>query len=151
MEARRKRPRPPGILAWVFLLALLPSCTSAQTLAGRLLDASAGTPIALGRVILADLEGKPAVYTVADVEGSFTLTAPEPGQYWVSAQSVFYWDFADGPVTLSASDTILVEFRLSPHPTQLEELVVEGERRPWRMVLGGYYDRERSGLGWYLD
>jgi len=116
-----------GISVYFAFLTIHPSALPAQTLAGRLLDASAGTPIALGRVSLADLDGDPVVFTVADTEGFFSLTAPGPGDFWVSAQSLFYWDFADGPVTLSSSDTILVEFRLTPHPTQLDELVVRGE------------------------
>lgn len=132
-------------------LCIFPTALSAQTLAGRLLDASAESPIALGRVTLVDLEGLPVVFTVADTDGTFVLTAPEAGEYWVSAQSLFYWEFSDGPITLGAADTLLVEFRLTPHPTELEELVVEAESRPWRAVLGGYYERERSGLGWFVD
>ena len=146
-------PRPLATSLWGSGLLFFCLATSAagQTLAGRLLDGSAGTPIALGRVTLADMEGHPLVFTLTDKDGAFLLTAPEAGDYWVNAQSLFYWDFADGPVSLSPADTLLVEFRLTPNPTLLEELVVRGERRPLRMVAGGYYEREKSGLGWYLD
>jgi len=122
-----------------------------QTIAGQLLDTSTGTAIPLGRVTLVDLDGHPLIFTVADKDGYFLLDAPEAGDYWVNAQSLFYWDHSDGPVSLALADTVIVEFRLTPNPMKLEELVVRGERRPWRMVAGGYFDRESSGLGWYLD
>jgi hypothetical protein len=112
------------------LLGILPPSLSAQTLAGRLLDASRESPIALGRVTLVDLEGLPVVFTVADTDGSFVLMGPEEGDYWVTAQSLFYWEYSDGPITLLEADTVLVEFRLVPNPTELDELVVEAERRP---------------------
>lgn len=140
-----------NLLGMGIVMITLATPAAGQALAGRLLDASAGEPIALGRVTLVDIEGRPLVVTIADAEGYFLLTAPEAGEYWVNAQALFYWDFFDGPVSLGPADTLLVEFRLTPNPTQLEELVVEGERRPWRMVVGGYYDRKESGLGWYLD
>lgn len=139
------------VLAGLLGLVTFPHSATGQTLAGRLLDASGGDPIALGRVTLVDLEGHPVVFTVADQDGYFALSAPHGGEYWVNAQSLFYWDFSDGPVSLAPADTLLVEFRLTPNPMQLEELVVRGEQRPWRMVAGGYYDRKKSGLGWHLD
>jgi len=142
---------PVGTLAVPFLAALLPTLVSGQSVGGRLLDGSTGEPIRLGRVTLADVEGRPVVYTFTDTEGNFVLTAAQPGEYWISAQSLFYWDYSDGPLQLAAPDTVLVEFSLTPNPMQLDELVVRGEPRPWRMVVGGYYEREKSGLGWHLD
>lgn len=138
-------------LAALPFLGCVPTPASGQTIGGRLLDASTGTPIALGRVTLVDLDGRPLVFTVSDADGGFLLTAPGPGTFWVNALSLFYWEYSDGPVALARGDTTLIEFRLTPNPTQLDPLVVEGKRRPWKMVAGGYYDREKSGLGWYLD
>jgi len=131
--------------------ALAPSPAASQTVAGRLLDATSGEPIALARITLADLGGRPVVFTFTDTDGAFFLTTGDGGEYWLSAQSLFYWDYSDGPLRLAPGDTAVVEFRLTPNPTQLDELVIRGERRPWRMVVGGYYDREKSGLGWHLD
>jgi hypothetical protein len=132
-------------------LAALPPAAGGQAVAGRLLDGSTGGPIALARVTLVDLHGHPVVFTVTDTEGNFLLTAGQPGDYWLSAQSLFYWEYFDGPLSLTTTDTVVVEFALTPNPLQLEGLIVKGERRPWRMVAGGYYDREKSGLGWHLD
>jgi len=132
-------------------LCLSPGSLGAQTLAGQVLDQTAGTPVALARITLLDLEGHPVVFTLSDKDGYFLVTAPIAGQYLVNAESGFYWSYSDGPVALSAGDTLMVEFTLAPHPTELDEIVVRGTRRPWRMVLGGYYERAQSGLGWQLD
>ena len=124
---------------------------AAQTLAGWVLDQANGTPIALARVTLLDPDSLPIAYTLADIQGLFIVTAPEAGDYRVSAESAFYWNHNDGPVSLSLGDTLWVRITLRPHPVEMDELVVEAGRRYRRMALGGYYDREDKGLGWHFD
>jgi len=128
-----------------------PTAAGAQTLAGWVSDQANGTPVVLARVTLLDLDSIPTVYTLTDADGHFRVTAPETGDYRVSAESGFYWRHSDGPVSLSTGDTLWVRFTLLPRPVEMDELVVEAGRRYRRMVLGGYYDRKEKGFGWHID
>jgi hypothetical protein len=76
--------------------------------------------------------------------------APEPGQYWIRAESAFHQDLTDGPLSLAGTDTLALAFGLRPLPVELGGLVVEAEQRSTRLALAGYYDRKEAGLGWYL-
>lgn len=149
----------PGILGSSFTVGLFfgSLCTgvftpaSGQTLAGRLLDTSTETAIPLSRVTLTTPEGDPVVFTFTDPQGFFALTAPEPGSYLINAEALFYWTYTEGPVGLEASDTLMVEFGLTPHPSELEGIVVEARSRPLHLIMNGYYERAKSGLGYHLD
>lgn len=122
-----------------------------QTLAGQLLDTSSGTAVPFSRVTLVTPDGEAVVFTFTDPQGFFAVTAPEPGEYLVNAEALFYWTYTEGPVTLAASDTLVVEFGLTPHPSELEGIVVEARSRPIQLILNGYYERVNAGLGYHLD
>jgi len=139
------------IAGLVLSQAISPSGVGAQAARGQLLDMGAGTPIVLARVTLVDADGHAVVFTITDTEGGFLLVAPEPGEYWIRAESSFHEDYSDGPIQLAAADTVSLAFGLEPLPVELEELVVEAERRSPRLVLEGFYERKEAGIGWYID
>ena len=100
---------PPRALLIPALLAgglFSPAAAGAQTLAGWVLDQSKGTSVPMVRVSLLDTGSVPVVFTLTDAEGHFQVTAPESGDYRVNAESGFYRPHTDGPVTLSAGDTL---------------------------------------------
>ena len=115
------------------------------------MDTASGDPIALGRVTLVDSAGRPTVFSITDPEGFFHLTAGEPGDYLVNAVSLFYLSYSDGPIHLGRADTVAVEFSLTPNPAALDPIVVEVRTRRRSLLEGGYYDREKTGLGYHLD
>jgi hypothetical protein len=139
------------ILGANLLQALAPAGLAAQAVRGRLLEMVSGTPIVLARISLLDSDDQPVVFTVTDTNGHFLLVAPEPGQYWIKAESTFHEDYSDGPIPLAGTDTVSLVFGLEPLPVELEGVVVEAERRSTRLALAGYYDRKEAGIGYYLD
>ena len=112
---------------------------------------AAGTPIVLARVTLLDADGQPVTFMFTDAQGQFLLVAPEPGQYWIKAQSAFHEDYSDGPISLAGADTVSLVFGLKPLPVELPELVIEAERLSPRLALEGVYDRREARIGQHFD
>ncbi len=140
------------LLVGATLIQALPqSEVRAQAVVGQLLDMGAGTPIVVGRITLLDADRQPVVVTMTDTDGRFLLLAPEPGQYWIKAESPFHDDHSDGPILLAGKDTVDLVFGLKPRPVELGEVVVEGERRSFRLAWEGVYDRREAGIGWHID
>ncbi len=133
------------------LFSGLATPASGQTLAGQLLDTSTGTAVPFSRVSLVTPDGRPVVFTFSDPQGYFALTAPEAGEYLVNAEALFYWAYTEGPVDLQATDTLMVEFGLTPHPSELEGIVVEARSRDLGLILNGFYEREHEGVGYHVD
>jgi hypothetical protein len=107
--------------------------------------------VVLARVTLLDLDSLPVVSALTNLTGYFVVSAPESGSYWVHAEAGFYWSHFDGPVSLSPEDTAAVGVTLLPRPVEVEGLVVEARSRARRMIQGGYYERQGTGIGWQLD
>ena len=49
------------------------------------------------------------------------------------------------------ADTASLPFEVNPLPVELDELVVEGERRSPRLALEGVYDRSEARIGVHFD
>ncbi len=139
------------LLAGFLACALPPAKASAQSLKGLVVDRSTGAPVVLARVTLLDLDSLPVVSALTNLTGYFVVSAPESGSYWVHAEAGFYWSHFDGPVSLSPEDTAAVGVTLLPRPVEVEGLVVEARSRARRMIQGGYYERQGTGIGWQLD
>jgi hypothetical protein len=140
-----------GVLAFLFLSSLiLPGPTEAQTLMGNLLDAQSGRPILLGYVALLTEDGERVVWTLTDEEGFFRLEAPEPGSYMLYGESMGYRSSLEGPILLGEDQLVPAEFRLDPMPVVLDSLRIVAESKRYSLVLAGFYDRERTGLGHFI-
>lgn len=147
-----RKPLPTGVLPVVLTLlaSLLPSAISGQILMGNLLDAQTGRSIMLGYVGLLTEEGEKVVWTMTDEEGFFRLEAPGPGSYMLYGESLGYHSSVDGPVLLGDEQVVPAEFRLEPMPLVLDSLRIVAETKRISLVLSGYYDRERTGLGHFI-
>lgn len=123
---------------------LLSGPLSAQTIGGRLLDATSGEPIAGGSVLLVSAAGDTIRGATTGGDGGFALGAPAPGSYRLLGIRIGYQPSATS-VTLSEGHR-LVDIRLDPQAIQLETLEVRAEptRRPGE--LGGFYDRQRRSI-----
>lgn len=128
-----------------------PAGLAAQTLSGTLLSMDGDRPISSGAVeLLRAGDAEPVATAVSDQTGRFQITAPEPGIYIVRGLAPFHHPMVDGPVELDADATLVVLFRLSPNPVQLEPVEVEAEARDARLESVGFYDRERQGIGHFI-
>jgi hypothetical protein len=124
----------------------------AQTLSGTLLSMDGDRPISSGVVeLLRAGDAEPVASAVSDRTGRFQVTAPEPGIFIVRGLAPFHHPFVDGPVELEAAATVVVQFRLTPNPVQLDPVEVEAEARNPRLERAGFYDRERQGMGHFFS
>jgi hypothetical protein len=139
----------PVLLAGAGMAA--PGPVVAQTLSGTLLSMDGDRPIVSGAVeLLRAGDAEPVASAVSDQTGRFQVTAPEPGIYIVRGLAPFHHPMVDGPVELEADATLVVQFRLTPNPVELEPVEVEAEARDARLESVGFYDRERQGVGHFI-
>ena len=90
------------LLASLAVLACLPLGLSAQSVAGSLVRASDGAPLAGVSVTLLDLGGVPVASAVSDAQGGFTLQAQEAGEYMVLLDQEGYANQLSDVLTLRA-------------------------------------------------
>jgi hypothetical protein len=120
---------------WLRALLLLPAflfstqVLAAQVIRGNLLDDETGKPIGIGTVTLLTRDNIPQVRISTDTAGAFLLSAARPGSYRLGAERLGFITTISPPLTLSARDTLDVEFRLSTRAVVLEPLVVTSKRR----------------------
>lgn len=123
----------------------------AQTITGRLLTAYRDAPIEMGRVDLISEAGRVVVSTLTDADGRFTLSASDGGRYSLRGTAAWHAPLTEGPVELRAGQTLAVELRLMPEAVELDTLGVSVEGRLPELARAGYYERQRSGFGFFLD
>lgn len=120
---------------WLRALLLLPAflfptqILVAQVIRGNLLDDETGKPIGNGTVTLLTRDSVPVTRISTDTAGAFLLSAARPGSYRLGGERLGYITIISVPLTLSARDTLDVEFRLSTRAVVLEPLVVTSKRR----------------------
>lgn len=114
---------PRRILIGVFLIAAgLHSgvlSADAQSIRGRVLDATTQAPLAHANVVVADTRRG----TATNADGGFTIDGLPPGTYLLAAQYVGY-ETVLRTVEVVAGRTATVEFPLNPSPLAVEEIVV---------------------------
>jgi hypothetical protein len=131
--------------------ASLASPLSAQTIRGRLLEQGAERPVELGRVLLVDAAGDPLAGALTDSTGHFSLSAPSPGSFFLTAEALGYRSSHVGPLELEAGMETTVELRIEPEALPLEGLAVEvdaADTPPF--VADGFLERMRAGRGEFL-
>jgi len=138
----------PGLL--ILLLLCLPGRSAAQSVMGNLLDAQTGQPIMLGYVVLMTEGGDRVAWTLANEDGYFRLDAPDPGSYMLYGESLGYRSSVEGPILLGENQVLPAEFRLDPMPVVLDSLRIEAQSKRFSLVLAGFYDREKTGLGTFI-
>lgn len=139
-------------LALATACAALVSPANAQQVTGRLLDSTTREPIVLGTVALLDTTMTVLDQTFTTEAGSFTLTAPRPGAYFVLASRVGYLRAVDGILELGEGGSISVDFFLRPQPLLLDSLVVEARRQRTVRHLQdqGFHERMKAGFGHFI-
>jgi hypothetical protein len=135
---------------------------TAQSVRGRVLDDSTGTPVAGARVDLLDLGGRVVHQGVTLQDGAFRLSAARPGQYRLIVRRLGYVPRTTPLLDLVASDTVAVAVRLTTAAVTLAPVTIVGRGgtvtvfNPYLERLGYYdrevrYGREGLGLGTFLD
>ncbi len=124
--------------AAVLLVPALCMATAAQaqwaSLRGRVTDGTDAQPLAGAGVFLTGAAGE-RLGTATDAGGFFTLTGIRPGRYALTASFLGYMPFTD-TLTFTFAEERTLDIRLTADEAEMEEIVVESERRPDRRMAG---------------
>ncbi len=150
------RPALTGVRAWLrpalaALLTLAPAAAAAQgggTIAGRVLDADNGQPIAAAQVTVANTPGGAATGD----DGRFTLANIPAGARTVVVRRIGYQQQARA-VTVAAGGTVTLELRLAKATVSLAGVVVTATGEERKKEVGnaistlGSADFDKAGAG----
>jgi hypothetical protein len=138
-------------LPLIFVLLFCPLALPAQSVHGRLLDASSGAAIDGATMTLLAEDSVVVQSVLTDPSGEFRLDAPRPGPYRLSAQRIGYRTSATPMFELEERDTLEVEFRLSTEVVLLQPVTVTAYSRRPSGPLSGFYERmERRAAGTFI-
>lgn len=127
--------------AIVSLLLLSSSCPAgAAPLAGRVLDAQTGAPIADARVRVSS----PASETATNAAGEFRFGNLSPGMYEIEASRVGYTP--ERRSTTVEADSTFLEFRLAPRPIPVSPVEVTTTHATERGSAVAFTDLDRKAV-----
>ena len=115
-------------LAWLTLLAALPSVLSGQTVRGRIVDLR-GAPIVGALVELREPSGKSLQIILTAPSGAFQLTVPAPGRYLYRVAAIGYQPRQPVPLDVPASGLVVGDVALERMIMRLPDLIAAGRGR----------------------
>lgn len=151
MSTMSRNPVPPRVallaLAALAGLALPRSAASQQPvgIAGRLLDAGTGAPIAAALVSIPALD----LSTLTTTDGVFQLVVPA-GTHTFEIRHIGYGTRTT-EVEARADGTLSLEFHIEPAAIEVAPLEVNVEWRPSYLEQVGFYERRAHGIGRFYD
>src|SRR5688572_26048846 len=113
--------------AAALLAAAAPAAATAQSIAGRVIDASSGATVARAAVTV---DGASSPYTLSDEGGRFSIALGRAGRYRVRVERAGYRDARRREVSVGPGDTAWVEVRVAPAAFELRALDVSARKRP---------------------
>jgi hypothetical protein len=125
--------------ALVLFFGLLSPCKGQQVTAGSVVrgvvtEEGSNIPLATAAVTLLGEAGTELQAVFTDDQGRYRLQSPGPGVFRLRAERIGYHPQEKGPFTLQATDTLHIDFRLTPSPLLLDSILVNVRRR--RGTLG---------------
>lgn len=145
-DARATRSVP---LAAVLLLAMA-GPVGAQVFTGDVTD-DVGRTLADVAIELFDESERVVVDAVSASDGTFTLSASEPGPYTVRFSRPGHRTVKGGPYDLAADAPLEVLVVMHRAPVELEGIEAEVEGVSPRLVTNGFYERREKGFGYHID
>ena len=137
-----------GVAVILSLGAVLP--VRAQTIQGTVVDQKTDEPIQFASVALVTKEGSVTKMAITDSEGTYRLTAPEPGIYSLRVDVAGYNTLNGIQFRARVSQTLTFDLRVWGL-TELAPVVVEAEREPFAPgPLEGFYERQKLGRGHFI-
>ena len=126
---------------------------TAQSVGGFLTEEGSERSIRNASVTLSDSAGSTVAGTLTNWNGHFTLDAPGPGFYSLSAAAIGYGRGSNGPFELSDGSHLEIEFRLRLSPITLPGIRIEVERaRTDKFITTqGFYQRQKRGSGYFFS
>ena len=135
----------PRALVAAALFCLCAAPIAAQTLRGRVVDATSGQPIDKVNVVLTRANGSRVGQVTTDPTGLFIFIAHEAGEYRLSASHIAYQTARTNPVFVGIAEEAVVELKLATTPIPLDPLTVLARRADTRndATYDGLYARFR--------
>ncbi len=129
------RPSPPVRFLLVSLLTLVAQPLVAQTgtVSGAVRSAETGAPLISAVVQLNDGSGGRIAATLTNQTGNFRMADVPAGSYELVA-SITGYESGRQPVTVSAGQSISVDFDLAPQAITLDPIVISASRREERAL-----------------
>jgi len=132
-------------------LALLWAAPAQGQIIGRVIDAETRGPVANAGVALLDSAGTARAQVVTDENGRFVMApASGPGQYDVQVIALGYVGAPSDPVDYTG-ESVFLEIALSPAPIEMEGIEVRVEALDPALEAQGFYQRERTTGGLFVD
>ena len=138
---------------WMFLAftVVATHLAPAQTIVGRTLDLTTGNPVIAAEIELIDGRGETRARSITDSLGWFRLSSPQPGKYFVRANSIGYAVARSDTVTLAERIELQVELQLSATAVPVTPLRIVAQRTLRPGHLAAYFDRaewsRKTGMG----
>jgi hypothetical protein len=141
-------------LSFVLALVLaLPVALDAQSIHGRVVDASSGEAVPEASVIVTGGDQRQPVRAQTRADGGFSLALRGPGSYRVRVERTGYAPATSQEVAMEAGEVVQVELKISTQPVTLAPLTVIGRQAAPRVAsleTSGFYDREKRGHGRFM-
>ena len=113
---------------------------------GTLIDLESRRPITFAQVMLMDAQGGVVAGGFSDPNGSFVITAPVAGEFYLNASALAYQQTTLGiDVEMGREHEVLFEIR--PAPLPVAGLVVEREAG---LAANGFLGRLQRGVGRFI-
>ncbi|HEU4629882.1 MAG TPA: carboxypeptidase-like regulatory domain-containing protein [Gemmatimonadaceae bacterium] len=109
--------------------ALAAAPLRAQTVSGRVTDASAGRPAVGAIVSLVTPDGRRLGAVLTAPDGAYRIGAPRPGSYRLRVDLIGYESWRSPALELRGADTLTYDVRLPLRRVELETVVVSGTAR----------------------
>lgn len=114
-----------ALVAACCVATLLPAATAeAQEIRGRVVDSDNGAPVGLAGVFLLDTERELVRGAASDSAGSYTIEAPEPGEYVVFVQRLGYFENETPLLAVGSEGPYTLDIEMRPEPFRLDPLDV---------------------------
>jgi hypothetical protein len=121
-----------------------------QGIQGRVLDAESGRPLAGLLVTAREVGTGSAASAETNGEGVFRILLPDPGSFDLRAEALGYEAVSVDEVEVAPGRISVLEISVPPRPLGLEPMVVVAEPRVYQLEMQGFYQRERSGFGYFI-
>ena len=135
-------------LAVASVITLLPGGLPAQTIKGRVVDASTRQPIALVtvRLLRSDVQ---VAETTTDSAGRFLISTRQPGRYRLHGSRIGYADATTQYIELMSDQSFDAELQMSAQAVKIAPLTLVANKSKY-LDTKGFYERQALRLGDYL-
>lgn len=138
-----------ALLGAVGLVAGSGAPAAAQQVVGEVRDAS-GRAVGQAYIGLLDEEQELVAATLARDDGSFVLTAPGPGWFYLTIRQIGYRTLFDGLYELREGRRLEIEAVMHPMAVALDSLEVSVRGEVSRLEMVGFYERQDRGFGHFM-